>query len=92
MTLQQKQQLKQFIKKNKHLFWYTPEKNKLEISDELLLEYVLNYTELPTIKEYLKIVGLKKAKAIFKKFTGRKKGNLYPEIYNLFSKYFERFA
>jgi hypothetical protein len=91
MTLQQ-QKLKRFIKKNEHLFWYTPKKDKKNISDELLMEFVLNYTELPTIKEYFKIVGLKKAKAIFREFKGRKKGNLYPEIYNLFSKYFERFA
>ena len=86
------QQLKRFIKKHKHLFWYTPEKNKLEISDELLLENVLNYTELSTIQEYLNIVGINKAKTIFKKFKGRKKGNLYPEIYNFFSAYFDRFA
>ena len=91
MTFQQ-QKLKRFIKKNEHLFWYTPKKEKKNISDELLMEFVLNYTELPTIQEYLNIVGIKKAKTIFKKFKGRKKGNLYPEIYNFFSAYFNRFA
>lgn len=91
MTLKQ-QQLEKFIKKNEHLFWYTPKKEKENINDELLLEFVLNYAELPTIKEYFKIIGVKKAKTIFGKFKGRKRGNLYPEIYNLFSKYFERFA
>ena len=91
MNLKQKQ-LNRFIKTNKHLFWYTPEKNKQEISDELLLENILNYSDLPTIKEYFSIVGIKKAKLIFNKFKGRKKGNLYPEIYNLFSNYFKRFA
>lgn len=86
----QNSELSIFIKRNSHLFWYTPENLKEDISEELLLEQVLNYADLPTIKEYFEIVGLNNASRIFKNLTGRKKNNIYPEIYALFSEYFNR--
>jgi hypothetical protein len=84
--------LKNFIKQNEHLFWYTPSSLKEDVSDELILQQVLNYSPLPTIKEYFKIVGIEKARLIFNNLKGRQKGNIYPEIYNLFSEYFKRHA
>jgi hypothetical protein len=84
--------LKKFIHKNSHLFWYTPSDKLDQMSDELILEHVLNYAELPTVKEYFSIVGLDKARDIFMNLKGRKKGNIYPEIYALFSTFFERHA
>lgn len=82
-------ELKDFIRRNAHLFWYTPDSKKTEVSDELILEQLLNYAELPVIKEYFQIIGLKKAKEIFDNLKGRKKLNIYPEIYKLFSEYFK---
>ncbi len=84
--------IKQFIKQNKVLFWYTPAKAKENISDELLMEMILNYADLKTIQTYLGLMGPKKAKLIFQNFKGRKKGNIYPEIYHLFTEYFKQFA
>jgi hypothetical protein len=85
-------QLDKFIEKNKHLFWYTPENKKTEISDELLLENIINYSDLKTIKELFEIWGLKKAKLVFEGMKDRKAQNFYPEIYHFFSEYFKRVA
>jgi hypothetical protein len=84
--------LKKFIHKNSHLFWYTPADKLEQMSDELILEHILNYADLITIKEYFKIVGLKKAYQLFNNMKGRKKGNIYPEIYALFSAFFKKHA
>jgi hypothetical protein len=84
--------LKKFIQKNKHLFWYTPREKYENLSEELILEQVLNFAELPTIKEYFTLVGIDKARLTFNNLKGRKKGNIYPEIYALFSAFFDRHA
>ena len=81
-----------FIQQNAHLFWYTPKEKIGEISDELLLEQLLNFAELPVIREYFSIVGIAGAKDIFQNLKGRQKQNIYPEIYHLFSEYFKRNA
>lgn len=85
-------QLRDFIRENSHLFWYTPDDKKDEVSEEFIMEQVLNYCDLPTIKKFFDIVGIEKAHQIFNKLTGRRKNNIYPEIYNLFDGYFKRHA
>jgi hypothetical protein len=84
------QEIKKFIEEHQHLFWYTPAKEKENISDELLLEHILNYADLMTIKRLFALMGIEKVKAIFQNFKGSKKGNIYPEIYHLFSEYLKR--
>jgi hypothetical protein len=84
--------IRKFIKKHGHLFWYTPESKKQEVSDEFILEQVLNYAELSTIKEYFGIIGIEKAIQDFHNIKCRRKGNIYPEIYHLFEEYFKRNA
>ncbi len=53
-----------FIEKHKHLFWYTPEDKKAGISDEMLMENVINYCDLNTIKELFAIWGMQKSKRV----------------------------
>ena len=36
----------EFIDERRDLFWYTPEESKRDISDELLVETILNYGTL----------------------------------------------
>jgi hypothetical protein len=83
-------QLQEFINDNKSLFWYTPEESKENISDELLLEMVINYTELDNIMRLFNIIGLNRARNILESFEGRQKNNIYPELYNFFMEYLKR--
>jgi len=85
-------EIKAFIRENSSLFWYTPEDKKEKISHELLVETILNYGEMDTVKTLIRILGIKEVSRIFFNATGRKKLNYYPEIYNYFSLLFSRHA
>ncbi len=77
--------IKQFIREHSNLFWYTPEQNKEEISPEFLVETILNYGDLQSVKQLFTILGPDKFAEIFSGLEGRKKLNYYPEIYHFFS-------
>lgn len=75
----------QIIAKHKNLFWYTPENEKQNISDTLLVERVLNDGTLDDYRELVDVLGGKRVAEVFFSAKGRQKQNYYPEIYNFFS-------
>lgn len=75
----------QFINKHKSLFWYTPEAEKQNISDALLVERILNDGTLDDYRELVDILGKKHVAEVFFSAKGRQKQNYYPEIYHFFS-------
>jgi hypothetical protein len=85
-------EIKQFIREHSNLFWYIPGDKKEEISNELLLETILNYGTLDDFRELVKIFGIQQLSNIFFGATGRKKQNYYPEIYHYFSLIFNKYA
>jgi hypothetical protein len=85
-------EVKKFIREHSNLFWYIPGNNKEDISEEVLIEFTLNYCELNEIKRLIKILGLKKIAETFFSAHGRKKLNYYPEIHNFFSLLFNKYA
>ena len=85
-------EIKAFIRENSHLFWYTPEDKKEDISPEFLVETILNYGSMDEIKKLIKIIGIQETSRIFFSAEGRKKMNYYPEIYNYFLLFFTRYA
>ena len=48
-------EIKEFIRENSSLFWYIPENKKEDISLELIVETILNYGNLDSIKKLIKI-------------------------------------
>jgi hypothetical protein len=85
-------EIKQFILEHSNLFWYTPEDKKEEISDEFLVETILNYGNLDDIRQLINIIGIEELSTIFFNIQGRKKLNFYPEIHHFFSLLFKRYA
>ncbi|MBP5499014.1 MAG: hypothetical protein J6X81_06585 [Muribaculaceae bacterium] len=75
----------QLIDKHKNLFWYTPEKEKQNISDSLLVERILNDGTLDDYRELIHVFGSKRVAEVFFSAKGRQKQNYYPEIYHFFS-------
>ena len=57
----------QFIDENASLFWYIQKDKLHSISDEVLVEFILNYADLPQINTLLKIIGEKKVAEIVNK-------------------------
>jgi len=85
-------ELKEFILKHSDLFWYTPQDKKVEISDEFLMETILNYGTLDDFKELERLMGRDILATLFFNLEGRKKLNIYPMVYNFFYHYFKKYA
>jgi len=73
------------IDKHRNLFWYTPDDQKHDISDALLVERILNDGTLDDCRELIQVLGGKRVAEVFFSATGRQKQNYYPEIYHFFS-------
>jgi len=84
-------EIKAFIHQHSRLFWYTPEDKKEEISNEFLVETILNYGDLNDVRQLFQILGMSRLSEIFSGL-GRKKLNYYPEIYHFFSILIQRYA
>ena len=82
--------LQKFIKKRPYLIWYT--KNYDGLSEEAIVESVLNYGDWDDVKKIFAISGIKKIAAIFRKQTKKKRNNYRPEIKNYFQLYFQKHA
>ena len=83
----------QFIDENAVLFWYIKKDKLHAISDEVLVEFILSYADLPQIKELFNIVGEQKVAKIIEdnlnKVKEHKRQNYRLSILNMFGKYFE---
>ena len=82
-----------FVKKKKHLFWST--KNYDGLSNDAVVEGVLNYGDWDDVQGLIKILGIQKTAQIFRyKSTPDKFGrqNYRPEIKYYFNLYFNKYA
>jgi len=84
------EELKNFIRENGYLFWYTPEDKGENVTDELLVETMLNYGSIDQIRRLFDIMEMKEVARIFRNMTGRKKLNFIPEMWNFFDLLFNR--
>ena len=84
--------LKNFIRENGYLFWYTPEDKGENVTDELLVETMLNYGNLDQIQNLFNLMGMSNVAQIFRNMTERKKMNYFPEIWNYFNLYFDKYV
>ena len=80
----------QFIKERPYLVWDVGNLDKL--SEESIVEHVLNYGDWDDVQEMIEILGIKKAAEIFRKRAQQKRCNYYPEIKNYFQLYFNKYA
>ena len=82
--------LTDFIKKKPYLLWYV--KDYKSISDEAVVEAILNYGDFPDFKQLISILGIKKISGIFSEQLKRKRVNYDPKIINYFKLYFSKYA
>ena len=87
--------LKNFIRANGTLFWYSPEDKGETVSDELLVETMLNYGSLEQLRELFKLLGMRTVANIFFhtiNLSERRKNNYHELTANYFTLYFNRYA
>jgi hypothetical protein len=58
-------EIKALIREYKHLFWYTPESEKENISHELLIEMIFNYGDMDAVKKLFNVMGRKQVARVF---------------------------
>ena len=88
-------ELKAFIRENAHLLWYTPDDKKENISHELLVEHILNYGSLESVRKLFRIMGIENVASAFFRAVGqseRKKGNYHELTINYFTLIFNNYA
>ena len=88
-------EIKAFIRENSHLFWYTPEDKKEEISIEFLVETMLNYGDINAVKKMFVLLGIKKVAKIYYdsiNLSSRRKNNFHELTSNYFDLVFKRYA
>ena len=88
-------EIKAFIRKNSHLFWYTPDDKKEEISHEFLVETILNYGDINAVIQLFNLLGITKTAEIFFNsinLSDRRKGNYHEITINFFSQVFKKYA
>ncbi len=81
---------KEFIEKRPHLIWYVD--NFEELSDEVIVEAVLNYGEFDDVLEVIEIMGKEKVADIFKKESIKTRSNYKKDIKNYFNLFFNTHA
>ncbi len=79
-----------FVKKRKHLFWST--KNYDGLSEEAVIEGILNYGDMDDVKELISLLGIQEVSKIFHEQINRPRINYRPEIKNYFQLYFQKYA
>jgi len=85
-------EIKQLIKENSSLFWWIKEEKKENISQEFLVETILNYGDIRSVKKLFELFGINKVAEIFYKQTSRERINYFPQVVNFFNLYFKRHA
>jgi hypothetical protein len=87
--------IKELIKDNSHLFWYTPQDKKENIDEGQLVETILNYGDKKAVRRLIDVMGIDKVANIFYKqisTTSHKKNNYHELVSNYFQLYFRRHA
>ncbi len=79
-----------FVKKRKHLFWST--KNYDGLSNDAVVEGVLNYGDMNDVRELIALLGIQEVARIFRENTNRARINYRPEVVNYFQLYFQKYA
>ncbi|MFH0792090.1 MAG: hypothetical protein V1905_02655 [bacterium] len=82
--------LQNFIKKRPYLVWYT--KNFDQLSQEAIVEAVLNYGDMNDVRKLISILGIQETAKIFREQTNRARINYRPEVVNYFRLYFQKYA
>jgi hypothetical protein len=87
--------MKKYIEDRQYLFWYSPAPKSETVSDELLVEVVLNYGNMDDLRTLFKVMGINSVSKIFFDSIGkseRRKGNYHELTLNYFTLLFNRYA
>jgi len=88
-------ELKQYIEERKHLFWHSPPPKSDTVSDELLVEIILNYGSMDDVRKLFSLMQINNVAKIFFDSINkseRRKENYHELTRNYFTLLFNRYA
>jgi len=88
-------ELKKYIEDRQNLFWYSPSPKSETVSDELLVEIILNYGSMDDVRNLFSVMSINDAAKIFFNSINKsdiRKGNYHELTINYFTLYFNRYA
>jgi len=94
-TFKRSPEVRKYIDDHQHLFWYSPAPKGETVSDELLVEMMLNYGSMDDLRALFAVMGIKNVANIFFDSIGkseRRKGNYHELTLNYFTLLFNRYA
>lgn len=88
-------EIKQFIRENSSLFWSVKESEKENISQETIVEAILNFGNEKSVKKLFDLLGIDNVARIFFRQTHKvgiaaKRINYFPRTAHFFNLYFQR--
>jgi hypothetical protein len=63
--------LKNFIREHAVLFWYSPDDKAETVSDELLVETILNYGDMDAVRQLFELMRIRTVASIFLNFINK---------------------
>jgi len=94
-NLKRSPEVKKYIDERQHLFWYSPAPKNETVSDELLVEIILNYGSMDDLRALFKVMNIKSVAKVFFDSIGkseRRKGNYHELTLNYFTLLFNHYA
>ena len=88
-------EIRAFIRAHRELFWSIPEDKKEEISEAVMVEYILNYGDMKSIRRLIDLLGMQQVADIFFRsinLSERRKNNYHELSLNYFTLFFQRYA
>lgn len=82
--------LRSFIKNRKYLLWWV--QDVAGADEQAIVEATLNYGDWPDVQELIKILGIKKTAAIFRRQIRGRRQNYSDKAKHFFTLYFNRYA
>jgi len=82
--------MEKFVRQRPYLFWST--NNYQALSAPAVLEQTLNYGDFSDARTLFRLLGLKRARAIFRKQLKSKRNNYQPAVAHYFTLYFQKYA
>ncbi len=87
--------IKAFIRDQRDLFWFVPERDLEQVSDTVLVETVLNYGSLDAVVTLVRLLGVDMVASIFArqiKGSARGRNNYHELTRHYFEQVFRRYA
>jgi len=87
------EKLKAFLEENKDLFWHFDKTKLQQLSDDVIVEYILNYGDEISVKNLLEIMGINHvAQVFYKNVSPDRRINYFTPVVHFFDLYFKRHA